>query len=454
MQHDRTLTKPQRDPERGPKIAKAASPSTASKGLWALLDQGFVSGGRFATTILIGRCAGQAELGAYSLGFSLLVLVTCIQEALISAPYTIFHSRREGETWRRYNGSSLIHHGSLALLAVLGFAFSGLAVYAWSTASGSTQGHGLAAILWMLAFTTPFGLLREFARRMEFARMRLPIAVLIDGSVTILQIGLLVALYRFDFLTSTSAFGVVGFASALSSLVWMIWCRRDFSPQWRAAREEIRSSWQLGRWIFLAQIIGLLHIQGMLWLINARYGKEMTGLFAACTTLVQFSNPFALGLNNLVGPLAVRTANERGLAAVRRLVAWSMAAMALSILVFCLLIFAGCDWIMLELFDDVKYLGQRWLVLVLGLNMTSTSVHMVNDSGLWALERPEVVYRATVLTVVVTFALAFFLLPNWGLMGAAWALLVGRLAGLLVQSWVFFGVFREEDFPVTDAHPS
>lgn len=109
---------------------------------------------------------------------------------------------------------------------------------------------------------------------------------------------------------------------------------------------------------------------------------------------------------------------------------------------------------MLELFDDVKYLGQRWLVLVLGLNMTSTSVHMVNDSGLWALERPEVVYRATVLTVVVTFALAFFLLPNWGLMGAAWALLVGRLAGLLVQSWVFFGVFREEDFPVTDAHPS
>ncbi len=454
MQHDRTATEPTLARERLPERAESRDRSTARKGFWALLDQGFVSGGRFATTILIGRCAGQAELGSYSLGFSLLVLVTCIQEALISAPYTIFHSRREGETWRRYNGSSLIHHGSLALLSVLGFALAGLIVHWWSSAAGSTQGQGLAAILWMLAFTTPFGLLREFARRMEFARMRLPVAVLIDASVTIVQIGLLLALYRGDLLTSTSAFAVVGIASAVSSLAWFVWCRQDFALRWDEAREEVRTSWQLGRWIFLAQIVGLLHIQGMLWLINARYGKEMTGLFAACTTLVQFSNPFALGLNNLVGPLAVRTANERGLSAVRRLIAWSMLAMALSILVFCLLIFAGCDWIMLELFDDAKYLGQRWLVLVLGLNMTSTSVHMVNDCGLWALERPEVVYRATVLTVAVTFGLAFFLLPTWGLMGAAWGLLLGRLAGLMVQSWVFFCGFRDEDFPVTDAHPS
>jgi O-antigen/teichoic acid export membrane protein len=451
MQRDSNVTEPMAGPPSGGAApVKRSVPSTARKGFWALLDQGFVSGARFATTILIGRCAGQSELGIYSLGFSLLVLVTCIQESLISAPYTIYHARRHGSAWRRYNGSSLIHFGVLSLLSGLGFTVGGLLAMYWPSSGEAGQGRGLATVLLMLAFTTPFGLFREFARRMEFARMRLPIAVWIDGSVAVLQIGLLLALYRMQGLNARSAFVVVGLASAISALSWFFWCRRDFSLAWHEARQELVTSWRLGRWIFLAQLVGLLHLQGMLWLIAYRYGEAATGLFAACSTLVLFSNPFALGINNLVGPLAVRAAHERGLAAVRRLIAWSMLAMAVSILIFCFVLFLGCDWIMLQLFNDAKYLGQRWLVLFLGLNMTFTCVHMVNDGGLWALERPEVVYRATVITVVVTFALAFVLLPRFELLGAAWSLLAGRLAGLAVQSWVFFLTFRNEEFTVND----
>ena len=41
----------------------------------SVLDQGVVSGTRFLTTVLIGRACAPEELGLYSLGFSVVLIV-------------------------------------------------------------------------------------------------------------------------------------------------------------------------------------------------------------------------------------------------------------------------------------------------------------------------------------------------------------------------------------------
>ncbi len=61
--------------------------------IWAILDQGVLSGTRFLTTFLLGKFAVDGELGIYSLAFSLLILFTTIQES--SSPLPIKSFSRE-----------------------------------------------------------------------------------------------------------------------------------------------------------------------------------------------------------------------------------------------------------------------------------------------------------------------------------------------------------------------
>ncbi len=65
------------------------------KGALSLVDQGVVSATNFLTMILLGRTATQ-ELGEYQLGFSIALLAMCVQNALITSPYTLFGNRLDG----------------------------------------------------------------------------------------------------------------------------------------------------------------------------------------------------------------------------------------------------------------------------------------------------------------------------------------------------------------------
>ena len=65
-------------------------PAVALPGIIALFDQGVVSITNFATAVMIGRVCGKAELGVYSLAWTLITVATGIISTLISAPYTVF----------------------------------------------------------------------------------------------------------------------------------------------------------------------------------------------------------------------------------------------------------------------------------------------------------------------------------------------------------------------------
>jgi hypothetical protein len=88
-------------------------------------DQAVVSGASFLTTI--GRFAFPSELGLYSLAASLLISLFCIQESLITLPYTVQRHRPIG-TPAEYAGSSL----ALSVLALLVLAAGALGISMFS----------------------------------------------------------------------------------------------------------------------------------------------------------------------------------------------------------------------------------------------------------------------------------------------------------------------------------
>ena len=130
------------------------------KSVLALVDQGVVSAANFLTIVFLRRMASgplvnaEHELGLYQLGFSLVMLTTCVQNALIAMPYAVFGNRLQGIERKRYAGSTLFHQGLFSILIAALFLVVGLALtLGWTDANFST-------VALILAATTPFILVR------------------------------------------------------------------------------------------------------------------------------------------------------------------------------------------------------------------------------------------------------------------------------------------------------
>src|ERR1041385_836731 len=82
----------------------------------AVFDQLLVSGTSFIAAVLIGRFAGSAELGVYSIAISLLASMLALQNALVLLPYSI-QQHWAGSSEAVHAGGSLTLSGLLSAAA-------------------------------------------------------------------------------------------------------------------------------------------------------------------------------------------------------------------------------------------------------------------------------------------------------------------------------------------------
>ena len=119
-------------------------------GVYSIFDQGVVSGTNFLTTLLIARTCCRAELGFYSLAWTMVLFLTAAQGNLISVPYTIYCQRRSGAGLAEYAGSTLVHQLITSLVAVVCFLGLGILL-----ALGFGP-QGLQPAAWVLLGVIPF----------------------------------------------------------------------------------------------------------------------------------------------------------------------------------------------------------------------------------------------------------------------------------------------------------
>ena len=213
-----------------PKITRAVVSQTGA----AVCERALLGVATVLTTVLLGRWGGSAELGLFAIGFPLVCVGIALQEALITAPYTVYSLDHAGRRRRRYLGSVLAH--MFALAASLSAVFALAAVACW--VSGWTR---VAPIITVLAPVVPFVLLREFARRVSLAHMRPFHAFLINAVATAGQIAGLLTAAHFGRLSATSAMAIVGVASIFAAIPWFLLRRRDFALD----RQRLVHDWRV-----------------------------------------------------------------------------------------------------------------------------------------------------------------------------------------------------------------
>jgi O-antigen/teichoic acid export membrane protein len=401
----------------------------------ALADQMVVSGTSFLTTVLVGRFAGASELGVYSIGFSIVVLIICLQDSLVMAPYTVFSQRLEGDAQAEYAGSALLLHRILALVALVGLGAA--AGVLWLT-SGSSR---LVQVLFVLSLATPLILMREFRRRLAFAHLQVGPAAIIDVAVMVLQLASLGVLAILGAVSAVTAHGTVGLACALSGGFGLLLIRRNMIVRRETAISELRRSWVFGRWIVCGQMIGVVHGFALYWLLALMLGASATGVFAACMTVVLLSNPFILGMSNILGPHLARAFANGGRDEVRRVAAKNTLILGGMMAGFVALVaLFGND--VMRLFYGSEYSGNGLTISLLGLGVLATALGIPTDHGLRALERPDLAFRASFVGLAVTLIAASLLAVWWEMPGAACGAMAGSIAGTAVRVLSFLPLVR------------
>lgn len=398
---------------------------TARKGMLGLFDQAIVSGTSFITTVIVGRFCGPEQLGVYSLGFTLLVFIAVVQESLVSAPYTVFVSRKRGVGRARYAGSVLGHYLVLAAIASAGLACAAVAA-----------GPVLRPILWLLAGIVPFTLLREFGRRMCFAHLNLRGAMIVDTVVAAVQLSLLTALIVTDRLTPVTVYMAIGCATAVAGIGWLFYMRSRLIVALRRVRVQWRRSWRFGRWVMAAQATAVVDQYVIFWIVAALIDATATGVLAACMTMIHLANPIILGVSNVFEPRAAQAFADEGHAELKRVTCKVMLLMGGAMTAFALVIGVFGDPIMQLIYGD-GYGGQHITIALLAAAFALSAATAPAGDALRVIERPKVNFLATMAGLIVSAASIAWWSMLWGLVGAAGGFLAGVVACSAIQLTAF-----------------
>lgn len=412
-------------------FGRALSPEAAlHQSIFSFADQAVASGTNFLTGVIIGHLCSKAELGLYTLGFSLVTLITSLQISLITTPYMVYAPRLERRAHALYTGSALLHQLVFCLIAMLGVMGGALVV-----------GHGigpmgLGPVLRALVLVIAPMMLREHARRIIFARLQFTTALIFDSFIALGQIGGLLLLARFGLLSASCAYLVTGLVCGIAVLGWLWSDRRFYHLQISESLADFKKNCTLGKWVFASGLVWTVVMNLYPWLLAAFHGVASTGVWAACLGVISIGNPMLKGIQNLVGPKIAHLYASQGPRALHRLVLKITALIAIPIALLCA---AMVTWggSLLVLLYGKQYAGNSLVVAILALNLLVGAVTISFSPALFAVNRARMDFIANLAALFIITALGVWLVWVFGALGAALGLLGASVAASAVRTTVF-----------------
>jgi O-antigen/teichoic acid export membrane protein len=184
----------------------------------------------------------------------------------------------------------------------------------------------------------------------------------------------------------------------------------------------------------------------MPWAVALTHGEAQTGILGACTTLVGISNTFLMGLCNYLSPRAARAFADGGVPELRA-VLWKTTGLFVATLgtmaVAALLL---GEQVAVAVYG-AEFHGSGPIVAVLAFSVLANSFGVTAGNGLWAMERPRASFLADVIALGVIVVASILLLPRWGALGGAVAILAGTTVDAVVRLFVLWRTMREHEHP-------
>jgi O-antigen/teichoic acid export membrane protein len=407
--------------------------SWGTKGGLAILDYGLISGSNFVLGVLLARWLSPREYGAYALVFSLFILVGFLYQSLLLEPLSVFSGTLFHDNLRGYLRTTLWIHWALSLVmcVVLG------------AAAGLTQviGHAslLAVSLAGMTIATPFILAHGLGRRGFYLKLSPGPAAFGSIFYCVMVIGGVFLVYRLGWLTSFSAFLVMGCAAFVSSIVMVFQLHAALPPA--SGRPELGSTckkhWEYGRWALGTCVVGWIPNYIYIPLVSGFSGMAAAGELRALMNLAapvlqtyaalsMLFLPYAARVQSGTGRSEAASLNRRlaGLFVAGSLVYWAV-LIPLKLPLFHFL-YAG------------KYIESAYLIPLFALETTIWSASLGPAILLRAMESPRSLFIANSAASLVAVLFGVPATRYFGLPGVIWSMICANFLYVVV-AFVLFG---------------
>jgi hypothetical protein len=167
-------------------------------------------------------------------------------------------------------------------------------------------------------------------------------------------------------------------------------------------------------------------------------------------SIVSFANPLILGFSNLLAPKTALALSEGGGARLLRETTRDALLIGGILAVFCVAVLFKGEDVMRLLYPGEEYAGQGDTLTVLAFALLAFVVAMPPTNALASLERPHGIFWNALVALVLTAVFVVFLVEKWGLIGAAYGLLIGNLANSAGR-WIAFLRFVSKGGPKASA---
>ena len=401
------------DPDRRPPRETPAPRAWARTGAWTVADQALFAGANFVVSVLLARWLTPEGYGAYTVAFTVFLLLGALHSGFLVEPMMVFGSGRFERRLRPYLRVLLRGHGRLSV--VFGAVLLAVAAGAWAAGQATLALAAAAFAVGQAAI-----LFQWTMRSACFIRTQPVLATVSDGLYFVLVVGGVAALQRTGTLGVVSAVGLLAGASLVAGglTAARLGIPRRFPEAGGLADDAYGAHRSYGTWA--AATGGLEWVNGFLpfLLLPLWAGLAETGALRALFNLVMPVLHVAAAVTKLALPILVRTRPDR---AQRRLalqiggglmagaVAWAGLIVAVGAEAFSLLYDGN--------FDAWAHL--LWVVAVIPAVVVVAVVAM---AVLRARERPEAVFSARLAASAWTVT-----------GGAALTFVLGALGALLAE---------------------
>jgi O-antigen/teichoic acid export membrane protein len=402
------------------------------KAVTAITDQGLTAGSNFVLGVLLARWLRPEQYGAYSLAYSLYLLLGSLHQALLLEPLNVLGPSLYHDRLKPYIGRVLALQFIVGIVTMGTMAIAGIACH--------LTGHpDLAGSFFGLTIADPCIFLLSLARSACYVEMAPGRAA--AGSVlycAVMLAGMWIA-FQHGAISPFSVFVLMGVSALVGSAVRFA----QVKPQWRDSsgltlREVWREHWAYGRWALGSAMVNWIPGNIFYSVTGALLGMRDAGAFRGLMNLTLPVAHTASAISMLVLPYLARIFGRQGIAATNDPVKRFTGLYALGAVAYGAIFLFGHDTLFRMLYAG-KFMEYSHLVPWVLVGVVFQVASYGPCYGLRAVQQPAAVLYAYAVSAAVSLAIGIPATWAFGLAGAVGGTALATLACYLSAAILFRG---------------
>jgi O-antigen/teichoic acid export membrane protein len=402
------------------------------RGIWALADQGVVSMGNCATSVILARSLSVGQFGLFAILLEVMLFLNSLQAAVVIYPLSVKGAKLDTAGLRRLAGACLL------LTCLAGLPLAGTLVGASGALHSGNLMMGILAGCALILWQGQETLRRAMMSQGDFKGILPGDIISYTGqAVAVMVLGAMGAL------TINRAFAIMGLTSLLAIIVQALQIGVGL-PRMRELPAIVNDFWNMGRWVLIGSLTAIITTLSLSWTMAYFHGVDGVGQFQAMAGVLKLSNPLMLCLSGLIVPAAARALREGGLRMAEQVAFKYAMGAALFVAPYyaaliivpslALRIFYGRHSPLIDLTNELR---------VFVLSYSALFVAQVIGCFLNGIEQSRRAFAAQVAQTAATILVALPLTALYGLPG----LLVGWLSSNVVLAASYICILRRVERP-------